>query len=857
MWQWTDTTVAYYSNGFHLKRAASLTCYVLNIDSVLSAARGVNECPCRQPQTYSSGYLCEAERNPERPTPPVLSSNGSMQRLEGTLYSCDVVTPPPFLFTCSSGVERVAFSVLCDHHWDCGDHSDEHLCVFPACHLGQFHCDNKQDWLCDGRYDCATALDEEGCRSGVIRKVYVAFTPPAGIVTFHKDYGAFQVTAAPVGDPGFACPPTHFECRSARLCLPVYTRCNRVADCPGLEDEADCQTYACPGFYRCRASVICVHASQLCDGVRQCPLSDDERYCSTGCPRGCSCCGAAFTCRSPPRVNHSHRYVVRQLDVRGSGRTMADGARFPFITSYSIADSNITRLDEVFLPNLFFLDISNNSVFSFPINLIRMLPNLRVLIAKNNPMVITFSQHASDHKSQLQVLDLSDTSSPSLDTSLFVSFPKLQVLNVSSSDIAHIYGTGFGANPELRVVDLRKCSVNRFPPGLLRGLLSLRAVYVDNAMLCCPLLLPPGFSPLHCRSSGHALLPCRDLLPSATFRVAVLAVALTGSVGSSLLLCHHARQALTGTRPVFSALMTHGQAGDALSGVYWLVVVAADHSYRGRYAWSDRAWRTSAGCRVAGVCLVLGHVLSTCVLTLTALYGVSLSCATSPAPGRFGKLTANVVCLLVWCCALTYSTLPLAPPFSHWEFYTQSALCVPALTAEDSASGLYVAVGRVAALFLSAFGSAGLVFTLRYARETRARFDNSQKANMECFSDTKYISMLHCVCNLIIPATLALTWEAKDSESVAVLTVLTTLKSSLSPGLYVTCRTLRKKRAERRAKLIQLMTGRLKTVGRKASVAGRRPQYTGPEAWDLVQLWIDEGTLSVPKIVNIMENENK
>nr|KAG5712202.1 hypothetical protein BaRGS_014552 [Batillaria attramentaria] len=35
---------------------------------------------------------------------------------------------------------------------------------------------------------------------------------------------------------------------STGYCLPVYLRCNGVYDCPGLEDERDCDKYACPGF---------------------------------------------------------------------------------------------------------------------------------------------------------------------------------------------------------------------------------------------------------------------------------------------------------------------------------------------------------------------------------------------------------------------------------------------------------------------------------------------------------------------------------------------------------------------------------------------------------------------------------
>ena len=39
----------------------------------------------------------------------------------------------PASFTCDNGVQRVPYSLLCDHRQDCRDGSDERFCVFPPC----------------------------------------------------------------------------------------------------------------------------------------------------------------------------------------------------------------------------------------------------------------------------------------------------------------------------------------------------------------------------------------------------------------------------------------------------------------------------------------------------------------------------------------------------------------------------------------------------------------------------------------------------------------------------------------------------------------------------------------------------
>ena len=67
------------------------------------------------------------------------------------------------------------------------------------------------------------------------------------------------------------CPQTHYQCPPNGYCLPVFTRCNGHPDCPGQEDESDCDSYVCGGLYRCLGSRACLHPDYVCDGGTQCP----------------------------------------------------------------------------------------------------------------------------------------------------------------------------------------------------------------------------------------------------------------------------------------------------------------------------------------------------------------------------------------------------------------------------------------------------------------------------------------------------------------------------------------------------------------------------------------------------------
>ena len=505
-----------------------------------------------------------------------------------------------------------------------------------------------------------------------------------------------------------ACPETHFWCPDKDYCLPVYVRCNGVNDCPGHEDEECCDTYTCPGFYRCRASKVCVHIDHVCDDWPLCPQYDDELLCNMKCPSQCTCHGLAFFCGSVFAV---HQYPdLRYLDVRGSGMNAHQLGDSHMLVHLSLARCGVKAVSNFSFPNLHSLDLSNNLLKEVCGDHFVNMPHLTVLFLAGNPItsVFTLSACSNTQLNQINMLDLSRVELHTVDSSLFVVFPRLHTLNLSHSGVELLHWNS-SQMASLQELDLQGSAIAEFSRDVLKGCVQLQLLLTDNFKLCCPSVLPPAFDLNHCHTRQDDVSSCDGLLGSV-YRGAVAVLAILSVLGNMASLTVRVCVRNTWQQSSGGVVLTHLSVADLGMGLYLATLGLADRVLAGHYLWQDVAWRRGAVCQLAGVLAMSCRHAATFFITILSLDRCLHSCGASTP--RLMPTKVKVTCAVVWAASLVLTVVPLV---SEWRFFGHQVLCVPLPHKRGSTLESYYAFGVMVLLHMAMFVFSSVCEVLRVA----------------------------------------------------------------------------------------------------------------------------------------------
>ena len=235
-----------------------------------------------------------------------------------------------------------------------------------------------------------------------------------------------------------------FKCMNA-YCIPWSYVCNEKWDCPMGHDEAQniCKQN-CKNMFKCKGKVnVCLHVGNVCDKNNDCPFEDDELFChfeKVQCPSICSCLLYAITCQGRPDINiiipYPETYVfiffsnVKDIPELSAmfinvlfvvlPNNFIDNfcniAHFPKSLYVNVKHNIIKRISKKCFnhqPVLRSLVLSDNKILVITTGAFYNLPNLIFVNLSNNPLMnvpILFSKSAPNvlHmiQTQLQVIDV-------------------------------------------------------------------------------------------------------------------------------------------------------------------------------------------------------------------------------------------------------------------------------------------------------------------------------------------------------------------------------------------------------------------------------------------------------------------
>ena len=746
-------------------------------------------------------YQCE-----EKNVSPCTSSSCSMNQ-RGRLYGTEKHLTSFIEFTCDDDVTRLSYTLLCDFRHDCQDESDESFCQHPPC--GAFQCDNGQcvsyTKRCDMVSHCLDDSDEMSCRDYRVTRIEGQPTFQSPVLIRFDGTSLFKARSMTSTE---SCPITHYRCPGEYSdCLPVFTLCNGWYDCLSHEDEHNCETMICPGFYKCFNCSVCVHSDHLCDGFPHCPLRDDEWMCDMTCPAQCVCHGHAFLC---PRRFSTHLFPkLRYLNAHGSGVAPHTLEGNYYIVWLALSECSLQHLPAMTVQNLKFLDLSNNYLKTVHMSVFIHLKNLQTLILSGNPIhLLDKGRDSVVQQSLLNTVDLSHTSLVVFDSSPLSSFSFIQTLNLSYSQIHTVNISGFQYTPRLTSLYMEGTAVETFPADMFQSLSYLRFVTAQIYKLCCKEILPSHADLVSCSAPTDEISSCADLLRSETYRGFLILIGILSLLGNMICLllrvCVHKRVSASG----FHVFVTNLSLADLLMGVYVAIIGVADGLLRGKYLILDREWKHSVACKMAGFLSLLSSEVSALIIWLITLDRfIVLHFPFSTV--RFQRTSAAVACLFTWFVGLLLAFIPMLPMTAHWNFFSQTGICIPLpVTRQDfRGKGYSVSVFVVfnfVLFILIATGQAFIYWSVQKnalnTDKTKAWRDITIARRLISVAVTDFLCWFPIgLCGLLALGDTPISGEV----SVALAIFVLPLNSALNPFMYTFNMLMEKRRKSREAILLK------------------------------------------------------
>jgi hypothetical protein len=311
---------------------------------------------------------------------------------------------------------------------------------------------------------------------------------------------------------------------------------------------------------------------------------------------------------------------------------------------------------------------------------------------------------------------------------------------------------------------------------------------------------------------------CDDLLRSGVYRAFSWLICVLSVTGNVFCLAFRSCVQKNAAKGAFNVFVSSLGVADLLMGVYMAVIGVADVSFRGHYLTHEQVWVTSVACKAAGfLSLLSSEVSALTILLITLDRFIVIHFPFSHV--HFSKRTATAAAAATWVVGLLLAALPLLPVTSHWEFYSQTSICIPLpvtrleFKGQDYSLGILIFLNFVLFLFIAT----GQVFIYWSVHKHRFVTDTSRKSRDQTVARRLItVAMTNFLCWFPIGLCGILAWTGSaipGEVSVAMAMLVLPLNAALNPFLYTFNLVLEKRRKLKVERMMNKLKGAATTDG--------------------------------------------
>ncbi len=539
---------------------------------------GVNDCPNNEDEQVCEFYYLGSVRN--------VTENSD------TLHFADDPGPLVNEFQCKVGIGSIPLKLKNDLVPDCLDQSDEN---------------EYQDFLSEGSkttYSTNVSL----CHGSEETTCVPNFPGVCYPRHLYCTYELHQLGTVGCRNGGhlsncqYHTCPSQFKCPDA-YCIPVHTVCDGKQDCPGGEDERNCQSISCPGFLLCRHDNTCVHPYDVWSVHVKCPMSMDDKALTNvpRCPMLCLCLGYAISCKSPKVIDLPHLRAALRVLLLDKVRIGINNINFregiTFLLDLQVTNANLEQLHPEHLSSFLFLknlNMSFNNLTRLGPQTFSALHNLEKMDLSHNLLGVLHPDIFTGLHI-LRQLNLNHNSIQQVSHCSFQNLRQLEILKLSHNKLTRL-GKNILCRLRLKELDISYNSISMIEENVLiykfQHLKTINTIPKRICCICCnvhkesncyPKVKLTKFS----SCSGYRLVSSSALRGILWFVGSILSLLISGAVAWFT----YKISVGTYNKILYNVLFLLLFVSNVYVSIYFLTILTIDQLSAGYYSFFDETWR--------------------------------------------------------------------------------------------------------------------------------------------------------------------------------------------------------------------------------------------------------------------------